>query len=66
MTILTDRFLPLGDGERAALGMADLPLAVIPHPVAGMGRERVRANVDAAQALDQVLRGLVKGLAAPA
>jgi hypothetical protein len=47
ITVTTDRFIQLGKMQAAALGHPDLPLVVIPHPLAGVGdaaaRERGRA-----------------------
>ena len=47
ITVTTDRFQQLGRLQAAALGERDLPLIVIPHPLAGIGpdaaRERGRA-----------------------
>jgi len=47
ITVTTDRFVQLGKMQAAALGRADLPLVVIPHPLGGVGeaaaRERGRA-----------------------
>ena len=51
-------FHPLGKSDAEGLGMADLPLVVVPHPVGGMKREQVRQKADAI--VDQVVDALVK------
>lgn len=47
ITVTTDRFIQLGKMQAAALGRPDLPLVVIPHPLAGLAEfdaeERGRA-----------------------
>lgn len=47
VTVVSDRFLELGRLQARALGLPDLALAVIPHPLAGLAeaaaRERGRA-----------------------
>jgi hypothetical protein len=38
LTVTSDRFLELGRLQARTLGIPDLPLAVIPHPLAGLDR----------------------------
>jgi hypothetical protein len=42
VTICTDAFRVLGRHEADSLGMADLPLAIVPHPLGGQPAEQVR------------------------
>ena len=56
MTVCTHLFQRLGDVERRALGMPELPMAVAPHPLGGLRKEAVLAKADAL--LDQVVAGL--------
>jgi hypothetical protein len=42
ITVTTDRFINLGRMQAAALGKPELPLVVIPHPLAGLGEEDAR------------------------
>ena len=42
ITVTTDRFVNLGRMQAAALGKPELPLVVIPHPLAGLGEEQAR------------------------
>ena len=44
-------------------GLATLPLAVVPHPLGGIGEDEVLGKVDAA--LDVVVRALCVDVAAP-
>lgn len=44
--ICTDEFAPLGQSEAEALGMSTLPIAVIPHPLAGLPPEEVERRAD--------------------
>jgi hypothetical protein len=37
LTVASDRFLELGRLQARTLGVPDLRLAVIPHPLAGLG-----------------------------
>ncbi len=53
-TVCTDEFFPLGKTEAAILGMPDLPIADIPHPMAGQAGDRV-AKI-AAEAVPEILR----------
>ncbi len=42
VTLCTDAFISLAREESRNLGMPDLPLAIIKHPLGGEGEERVR------------------------
>jgi hypothetical protein len=52
-TICTDEFFALGKAEAEALGMAGLPIAVVPHPVAKLSAARVAEL--AAGAVDEIV-----------
>lgn len=52
-TICTDEFYALGKAEAECLGMAGLPIAVVPHPVAKLPSERV-AEI-AAGVIDEIV-----------
>lgn len=47
-------FLTLGRAQARALGNAELPIAIIPHPFGGCAREEVR-NI-AVQCVDDIAR----------
>ncbi len=59
VTVCTDRFVKLGEIERRALGMPELPMAIAIHPLGGIKKEAVAAKADAL--LEQVIAGLTKG-----
>ena len=57
LTVVTDAFLDLGKGVSSALGAPDIGVAVVPHPIGGLGRNDVedrarRVFSDIATALD--------------
>jgi hypothetical protein len=56
--ICSDSFLALGAGQAKNLGDPDLPIAVITHPLGGLGADEVRAR--AAEAAPQVI-ALLRG-----
>ncbi|MCZ6645245.1 MAG: hypothetical protein O7B79_03305 [SAR324 cluster bacterium] len=58
VTICSDAFINLGREESRNLGMPDLPLAIIKHPLGGEPEEVVRQR--AADALEQVVQGLTQ------
>jgi hypothetical protein len=62
VTICTEAFEALARDEARSLGMPDLALAIIAHPIGGEPPEAIRQR--AAQALSQVVRGLTDGLGA--
>lgn len=57
VTICTDEFLSLALAEARALGMPDLPIVTVPHPVGGLLPEHVEKKAD--QALKEVIRALL-------
>jgi hypothetical protein len=54
VTICSTAFLTLGHAQAYALGHADLPIAVIPHPFGAQTRDEVRKN--AALCVDDIVR----------
>ena len=56
MAVCSHLFVRLGEIERRALGMPDLPMAVTPHPIGGLKADAVLAKAD--DLLDKVLAGL--------
>lgn len=56
VTVCTDLFLRLGEVERRALGMPELPMAIAQHPLGGLRAEAVLAKADAL--FDKVVSGL--------
>ena len=59
VTVCTDLFVKLGEVERKALGMPELPMAIAKHPLGGIKRDAVLAKADTL--LDQVIAGLIRG-----
>ena len=57
MTICTDAFLGLARDESRSLGMPDLALAIIRHPIGGEAPDVIRGCAD--DALAQVVRALL-------
>ena len=62
MTICTDAFEALAREEAKNLGMPDLPLAIIRHPIGGEPPEVIRRRAE--EAAPHVLRALTDGLEA--
>ena len=60
ITVCTDVFTGLAKEEAKNLGMPDLPIAVVKHPLGGEPKEGVQERSVAA--LEQVLDGLMKDL----
>jgi hypothetical protein len=59
VAVCSHLFVNLGQAERRALGMPQLPLAITQHPIGGL---RAPAVLEKAEALlDQVVAGLVRG-----
>ena len=56
VTVCTHLFVRLGEVERRALGMPELPMAIAPHPLGGQKADAVMAKAEAL--LDQVVSGL--------
>jgi len=48
VTICTDPFMPMANAERLALGMPDLPVVAVPHPLGGERPERMLAKAEQA------------------
>ena len=60
MTLCTEAFIGLAREESRNLGMPELPIAIIPHPLGGLKPEEVKLR--AQQALEQVVVGLTRDL----
>ena len=58
MVIGTDEFVELARLESRNRGLASLPLALVPHPLGGIGEEEVLRKVDGA--VEAVARALAK------
>ena len=58
MTVCTEAFIGLAKEESRTLGMPDLPLAIIRHPLGGESKAAVTER--AKTALDQVIHGLTR------
>lgn len=56
MTICSDRFRPLANTQRRALGVPGLPVAIAPHPFGGLRAEAARER--AGMLFEQVVAGL--------
>ncbi len=54
MTVVSNAFTSLGRAQARALGHANLPLAVIPHPFGSCTREEVSALAE--QCVDEIAR----------
>jgi len=61
ITVCSTAFQTLGRAQARALGNADLPIAVIPHPFGGCSREEVREI--AGQCAEDIARLLAGGKA---
>ena len=59
VTVCTHLFRTLGEVERRALGMPELPMAVAAHPLGGLKAQAVQEKADALFEL------VVAGLTAP-
>ena len=57
MTICSNRFETLARATVAGLGMPDLPLVIVPHPIGGISAEEVIAKADSI--LDNLIKQLV-------
>lgn len=53
----TDRFKRLGELERRSLGMPELGMAIVAHPLGGLQAEQLLAKADGL--LEQVVQGLI-------
>ena len=61
MVIGTDEFVELARLESRNRGLASLPLALVPHPLGGIGEEEVLRKVDGV--VEAVARALAKDAA---
>jgi hypothetical protein len=58
VTVITNEFEALAKAEREALGAPDHPLVIVPHPIASLTTDQVRARAEGGFA--QLLDALVK------
>jgi hypothetical protein len=58
VTIIGETFRPIAAYESEGLGLAALPLAIVPYPIGGVPREEAVAR--AHRAFDQVVAGLTQ------
>ena len=56
MCLITDDFWPQAEFVAESVGMPDIPMVRLPHPVAGTGEVRIRAIADSI--VDEVLERL--------
>ncbi len=56
VAVCSHLFVRLGEIERRALGMPELPMAITPHPIGGLKADAVLAKAD--DLLEKVLAGL--------
>jgi len=59
VAICSTAFLSLGRAQARALGDADLPIAVIPHPFGLRSRDEVRQMAE--KCVDDIARLILKG-----
>ena len=57
VTVCSHLFVRLGETERKALGMPELPMAITQHPIGGIKSDAVQAKADTL--LTQVISGLI-------
>lgn len=60
ITVCTDAFVGLAREESKNLGMPDLPIAIVKHPLGGEPKNGITER--SLVALDQVIEGLSKDL----
>lgn len=60
ITVCTDAFVALAREESKNLGMPDLPIAIVKHPLGGEPEDGITER--SLVALDQVIEGLSKDL----
>lgn len=58
MTICTEAFIGLAREESRNLGMPELPIVIVQHPLGGLKQEQVALR--AAEAAEQVVLGLTR------
>jgi len=56
LTVCTNRFEALARATAAGLGIPNIPLVVVSHPIGGIGSEEVIAQADSI--LEKVISGL--------
>ncbi len=56
VTVCTDAFINLAREESSNLGLPELPIVIIKHPLGGESAETVRQRAE--DALEQVVQGL--------
>jgi hypothetical protein len=56
VTLVGDRFVVLAKYEREALGLREMPLAILEYPLGGIPAEEARRR--AVGAIDQILAGI--------
>jgi hypothetical protein len=59
VTICTDAFVALAREESRNLGMSDLPLVIIEHPIGGEALTVIQQRAE--DAVDAVIRALIHG-----
>jgi hypothetical protein len=57
VTVCSNRFEVLAKATAKGLGMPDLPLVIVPHPIGGISAEEVTAKAD--QILDKLITQIV-------
>jgi hypothetical protein len=58
VAVCSHLFVNLGQAERRALGMPELPMAITQHPIGGLGAEAVQQKANAL--LEQIISGLAR------
>lgn len=58
VAVCSHLFVNLGQAERRALGMPELPMAITQHPIGGLGPAAVQQKAD--DLLEQVMAGLTR------
>lgn len=56
MAVCSHLFVRLGEAERRALGMPELPMAITNHPIGGLKPDLVQSKAD--DLLDKVIAAL--------
>jgi predicted dienelactone hydrolase len=64
VTVCSHEFVALGQAQARALGHANLPIAVIPHPFGSRTRDEVRQIAE--QCADDIVRLLAEATPQPA
>lgn len=58
VAVCSHLFVNLGQAERRALGMPELPMAITQHPIGGIHNEAVLEKAD--ELLEQIITGLTR------